>query len=171
MDAVQKVEGAIKAAETASASAGAGVKLPHIVPESITEEAKKDAAPFMQAKGPGAAEKAYAEKRSDTAISVSDLVTACQAAATETGAVAAKYEKADERLRLVAVTHKLAVEAQCNGLTTTDNLHKDLLDCKKKAKSTECKIICGKSKALIEDGLPAAAFTSMEKDTADICKE
>jgi hypothetical protein len=169
--AVQKIEEAIKKAEAASAAVGGTVKFPHIAPESVTDEAKAQIAPFLKAKGPGPAEKTYATKRSDTTLSTGDLMSACQAASDETDAVATAFAKAEEPLRLVAVTHKLALEGQCKGLTATDNLHKDLLECKKKVKTPECKIVCGKAKAQVEDGLPAATFVPMEKDVADICKE
>ena len=73
----------------------------------------------------------------------------------------------------MAVTRKLALDSQCRRLDEIQGLSKDVGECRKgkKAKSTECKIVCGKAKGALEVGLPAAVFAPMEKDVADICKE
>ena len=94
---------------------------------------------------------------------------ACQAAADEAAKVGAAFEHADEPLRLVAVTHKLSLDSQCRVLNETDGLRKDLADCKKKAKSTECKVLCSKVRTRIEEGLPAAVFANLEQHANKIC--
>ncbi len=64
----------------------------------------------------------------------------------------------------------MAMDSQCRRLGELESLAKDLGDCRKtKAKSTECKIVCGKVQGWLDEGLPAAAFGSIAKDHADIC--
>jgi len=170
--AVEKCTASVKALDGVlqkTEAAGGTAKLPRVAPEAVTDEARAATAPLLRARGPGAAEKAYVEKRADEKVAVSDLVTACQAAAEEAGGTAKAFEKAEEPLRLVAVTHKMALDSQCNGLNTAETVRKELQDCRKKAKSSECAIVCGKTKTIVDDGVPAAAFSVLEKDYADIC--
>lgn len=167
-DAITKLDEALKKAEAASNGA---VKFPRVAPESVTADAKKAIEPFLRAKGPGPAGKTYAEKRGDPKASFDDVSGACQAALGEADAAQAAFEKAAEPLRLIAVTRKMSMESQCNLLTATDTLRKEVNECRKKAKSAECKVSCGKAKARVEDGIPAAALESLAKDVADICKE
>jgi hypothetical protein len=168
---VKALDGALQKTGAAAAAAGVTAKYPRVAPESITDDAKKAIAPFLKAKGPGPAETAYWGKRADEKIAVADLVSACQAAADEIGATSQAFEKAAEPLRLIAVTHKMSIESQCNGLNATEAVRKDLQDCRKKAKSSECAIVCGKAKTIVDDGVPAAVFASLEKDYADICSK
>jgi hypothetical protein len=175
-EAYAKCDGSVKAldaslgkAAAAATAAGASAKFPRVAPEAITEEAKKAVAPFLKALKPGPAELAYFAKRSDEKASVSDVAAACQTAVDEMTKVSAGYAQADEPLRLVAVTHKLSLDSQLRVLNETDSLQKDLGDCKKKAKSTECKVVCAKVRTKIDDGLPAAAFASLPKDADAIC--
>ena len=95
----------------------------------------------------------------------------CQAAASEAEATQKAFERADEPIRLVAVTHKMAIDSQCTRLSTAEGLRKDVSDCKKKAKSAECKVTCGKAKNMLDDGLPAATFEPLAKDYAAICEK
>ena len=167
--AVQALDASLAKAGTAATAAGVTVKVPRVSPEAVNDEAKKAIAPFLKALQPGPAEQAYLAKRSDEKASFSDVFAACQGAADEAAKVGAAFEHADEPLRLVAVTHKLSIDSQCRALEATDALRKDLGDCRKKAKSTECKAVCAKVRTRLEDGLPAAAFASMSADTDTIC--
>src|SRR5262249_34685012 len=151
--ALTKCNGAVKAlddalAKSAAAASAAGVatKYTRIATEFVTEDAKKAIGPFLKARGPSAAEKAYVAKRSDANVAVADLVSACQAAADDAGAVAKAYDQADEPVRLIAVTHKMSLDSQCNALNSVDKMGKDVNDCRKKAKTPDCKIACGKAK-------------------------
>jgi hypothetical protein len=63
------------------------------------------------------------------------------------------------------------MDSQCRRIGEIEALGKDLAGCRKKAKSTECKVICGKARIWVDDGFPAAAFAPIAKDFADICKE
>jgi hypothetical protein len=170
---VQALDAAIGKAAGAASAAGSAVKFRRIAPDAITDDAKKAIAPFLKALGPGAAEQAYFAKRSDPKATVDDVSAACQTAADEAAKVMAAFEKADEPLRLVAVTHKLSLDSQCNAITATDSLRKDLADvCKgKKAKSVECKTTCSKVRTRIDDGLPAAVFATLEQDANKICEK
>jgi hypothetical protein len=168
--AVKKLDGEL---QKTAASSPAAAKVPRIVPESITEDAKKRIAPFLKAKGPTAADKAYVAKRNDPSASPDDVFAACQASAEDADKAAKAFDKADEPIRLIAVTRKMSMDSQCNALTATSNLAKEVKDCAtpKKAKTVECKLSCSKAKQRIEEGLPAAAFKPLEKDVADNCKE
>jgi len=160
-------------AKTGNAAAALGVtaKYPRIAPESVTDEARAQIAPFLKARGPGDKEKAYSEKRADPKATAADVIGACQAAQGDASSAASTFEKADEPIRLVAVTRKMAMDSQCRKLEEVDNLGHDLHDCRKKAKirTLECKIVCGKAKNWIDEGFPAAAFAPIEKDYGDIC--
>lgn len=169
--AVKALDATLQKSEAASAAAGAPAKLPRVAPEAITDEARAAVAPLLKARGPGPAEKTYAEKRADPKLAVSDLVSACQAAVEEAAGTAKAFERAEEPLRVVAATHKMSLDAQCNGLKAVEAVRKDLQDCRKKARSSECAIVCGKSKTILDDGIPAAAFSSLETDFAAICSK
>lgn len=166
---VEKFDGVLKKSE--GAVPGSTVKFPRVGPEAVNDEAKKDIASFLKAKGPGDAGKAYATKRGDASVSSADLSTACQSAMDEAAAAAQAFEKAEEPIRLIAVTRKMSMESQCGVLTAMETLKKDVNDCRKKAKTPDCKVVCAKAKQKVEDGIPAAAFLPLEKDVADICKE
>jgi hypothetical protein len=168
---VDALDKALAKAQEAASAAGASAKIPRIAPESVTDQAKKAIAPFLKARGPGPQEKAFMTKRSDTSASIDDVVGACQGAAGELDAISKAFEHADEPLRVLAVTHKMSIDSQCNTLNATDTLRKDVDDCRKKAKTPDCKIVCGKAKGVVENGVPAAAFTPLEKDVGDICKD
>lgn len=170
-EAVTALDGALAKADAARTAAGAQTKIPRVAPESITEEAKKGVAPLLKAMGPGPAEQAYIAKRADTAATAADLISLCQAAGSEAEGTQKAFERADEPIRLVAVTHKMAVDSQCGKLSAAEGLRKDLGDCKKKAKSPECKVVCGKVKAMIDEGLPAATFEPIATDYPGICEK
>jgi hypothetical protein len=167
--AIDKLNETLKKSE--SASQGGAVKFPRVGPESVTEQAKKEIGAFLKAKGPGDATSAYMKKRSDPNTSAADLSSACQSALDEASSAAMTFEKSAEPIRLIAVTRKMSMESQCGILTAIETLHKDLKDCRKKAKTPDCKVVCGKAKVKVEDGIPAAAFLPLEKDFAEICAE
>lgn len=169
--AVKGLDTALEQADQRRTAAGAATKIPRIAPESITADAKKAVESFLRAKGSGPAEAEFVKKRADASATAADVIAACQTAVSEAEATQKQFERADEPIRLVAVTHKMAVESQCNKLGATDQLRKEVGECKKKAKSSECKIACGKAKALIDEGVPAATFEAFPKEYAEICKE
>lgn len=168
-DAVKALDASLEKATAAAAALGVTAKYPRVAPESVTDEAKAAMASFLKARGPGANEKAYADKRSDAKATASDVIASCQAAQADASTAAQTFEKADEPIRLVAATRKMSMDSQCRKLDEVQSLGKDLDGCRKKAKSTECKIVCGKVQNWIDEGLPAAAFAPIEKDYADIC--
>jgi hypothetical protein len=167
--AVLALDAAIVKATAAATAAGAAGKLPRVAPEAVTEEAKKAISPFLKALKPGPAELAYFTKRSDDKAAFNDVLSACQAASEEAAGMAKGFEHADEPLRLIAVTHKLSIDSQCHTLEATEPMRKDLSDCRKKAKSSECKVVCAKVRTRIEEGLPAAVFATLEADADTIC--
>ena len=169
--AVKALDAALVKGEAARVAAGASTKIPHVGPEAITEGAKKAIAGFLKAKGPGPAETAYITKRAEAAAPAADVIAACQSAASEAEATQKQFERADEPIRLVAVTHKMSIDSQCTRLSTAEGLRKDVEGCKKKAKSAECKVTCGKAKNMLDDGLPAATFEPLAKDYAAICEK
>ena len=167
--AVQALDGALVKAGAAAAAAGAAGKLPRVSTDAVTDEAKKAIGPFLKALKPGPAELAYFTKRGDDKAAFNDVLSACQGASEEAAGMAKGFEHADEPLRLIAVTHKLSIDSQCNTLNATDPMRKDLSDCRKKAKSSECKVVCAKVRTRIEEGIPAAVFATLEQDADAIC--
>jgi hypothetical protein len=167
--AVKALDAALVKASAAATAAGAAGKLPRVGAETVTDEARKAIAPFLKALQPGPAEQAYFAKRADTKASFNDVLGACQAAGEEAAGMGKAFEHADEPLRLIAVTHKLSIDSQCRTLEATEPMRKDLSDCRKKAKSSECKIVCAKVRSRIEEGVPAAVFATLEPDADTIC--
>jgi hypothetical protein len=168
-DAVKALDAALEKTGAAAAAMGVAGKYPRVAPEAITDEARTAMSTFLKARGPGPNEKALVEKRSDPKATPSDVISACQAAQDDANAAAQTYEKADEPIRLVAVTRKMAIDSQCRRFGELDGLSRDMGGCRKKMKTMECKIVCGKVKTWIDDGFPAAAFVPVEKDYVDIC--
>jgi hypothetical protein len=170
-DAFKKCETNVRALDAALGKASSsGVTFPRIAPASITPKATAATAKLARTRGPGPAEKAYIDKRGDAAAKIDDVVAACQAASGEGDDIAREFEKADEPIRLVAVTHKMSLDSQCGQLNAIDALRKTVEGCKKTPKKPECVDACGKAKARVEEGLPAAALSPMEKTVADVCK-
>lgn len=167
--AVQALDAALVKAGAAASAAGVAGKLPRVAPEAVTDEARKAITPFQKALQPAPAELAYFAKRGDEKASFNDVIAACQSAGEEAAVMMKGFEHADEPLRLVAVTHKLSIDSQCHTLEATEPLRKDLADCKKKAKSSECKIVCAKVRTRIEEGIPAATFAALEQDANTLC--
>ena len=169
--AIAALDASLDKTGAAAAALGVAGKYPRVGPDAVTDEAKAAIAPFLRAKGPGDNEKAYVAKRSDPKASVLDVQNACASADGDAAAAMSAFEKADEPIRMVAVTRKLALDSQCRRLDEILNLSKDVAGCSKKAKAktTECKIVCGKAKNALEVGLPAAVFASMATDVGDIC--
>lgn len=158
-----------KAAGDATA-AGAGSKLPRVGKEAITKEAEAATKHLVTARGPGPDEAAYRTKRADPKATFDDLDKACQKAESEADTVATQYENADEPIRLVAVTRKMSMASQCKKLRTAETARTELDVCKKTPKSSECAMACGKAKAVIDEGLPAAYFETLTKTQEEACK-
>lgn len=169
--AVTALDAALQKAEATRTTAGAATKIPRIAPESITPAAKKAVDSFLKARGSGPAEAAFVAKRADPNASASDVIAACQAAGSEAEETQKQFERAEEPIRLVAVTHKMAIDSQCSKLGAAETLRKEVGECKKKAKSSECKVTCGKAKVMIDDGVPAATFEPFAKEYAEICEK
>lgn len=166
---VKALDDALAKFEDACRAVGVTAKVPRVGPAAITDDAKKAVAPYAKARGPGKAEAAFYVKCADATATVSAVIDACKAAATETEQVADAYEKAEESIRVLAATHKMSVGAQCNALTATETAQKEVIDCKKKRTSPECKISCAKAKTILDEGIPAAAFANMAKEHDEIC--
>jgi hypothetical protein len=64
----------------------------------------------------------------------------------------------------------MALDAHCGKVSATETLRKELEACRKK-KTPECATSCGKAKTILEEGVPAAALTPLEKEYADTCDE
>ncbi len=168
-DAVKALDASLDKTNAAAAALGVTAKYPRIAPDAVTDEARTAMSAFLKARGPGPAEKTFADKRSDPKVTPTDIAAACQAADDDASSAAQAYEKADEPIRLVAATRKMAMDSQCRRIGEISNLSKDLADCRKKPKSADCKVVCGKMKIWVEDGYPAAAFVPVTKDYEDIC--
>jgi hypothetical protein len=152
------------------AQAASGVSFGKVATATPTDASKKAIGRLDKVKGPGPAEKAFFEKRADAAATTQNVIDACHAAAQEVDTIANQFEKADEPIRVTAVTHKMNIDAQCHRFEVLADLQTNVVDCKKTPKKPECVTTCGKAKAEIEEGVPAAAFESLNKAVADSCK-
>jgi hypothetical protein len=172
--ALGKCTASVKALDEALGQAGGktSAKIPRVGPDAITADAKKAIDPFVKAQAPSDLEKAFVEKRADPKVSAADTATACENAAMSLEQIARAYDKADEDLRLVAVTRHMSLQSQCNKVRAADVLHKELVECgKKKPLSDECKTACGRAKGIVTAGVPAASLKQMETDHAEICED
>jgi hypothetical protein len=168
---VKALDDALGKYEAACTAAGITAKVPRVGPAAVTEEAKKAIAPYVKARGPGKAESAFYAICADEKATVTAVIDACKAAAAETEQVADAYEKADEPIRVLAATHKMSIGAQCNVLTGTETAQKEVADCKKKPKTSECNTSCAKAKTILDEGVLAAAFASLEKEYTAVCEK
>jgi hypothetical protein len=162
---VNALDDALGKAQTAS-----GISFGKVATATPTDASKKAIGRLEKVKGPGPIEKAFFAKRADAQANGKAVIEACQAAAQEVDTIANQFEKADEPIRVTAVTHKMNIDAQCHRLETLADLQTNVVDCKKTPKKPDCLTACGKAKAEIEEGVPAAAFESLNKDVADSCK-
>lgn len=165
-DAVGAIEAALGKAET-----DGGQKLVRVGPASVTEAGKKSLEAFLEVRGPGEAEKAFVKKRGDAKAKLSEVASACEAAAFGLEATANKYEKGDEDLRLVAVTHHQAFQAQCTKIRRAEVTWANVQGCEKKPDEPDCKIACGKAKAMIKGGVHAAALEKITEDVEKFCED
>jgi hypothetical protein len=152
------------------AQATSGVNFGKVASATPTDASKKAVARLDKVKGPGPAEKTFFDKRADAAASAKDVIAACQAAAQEVDTITNQFEKADEPIRVTAVTHKMNIDAQCHRMEVLADLQTNVVDCKKTPKKPDCVTACGKAKAEIEEGVPAAAYETLTKAVADTCK-
>ncbi len=168
---VKALDEALGKFEDACRAAGLTAKVPRVGPAAITDDAKKAIASYVKARGPGKAEAAFLAKCADEKATVSAVIEACRAAATEAEQIADGYEKAEESIRILSATHKMSIGAQCNALGGIEVAQKEVVDCKKKPTTPECSISCAKVKTVLDDGIPAAAFASLPKEYADTCEK
>jgi len=165
-DKVTALEAALAKAET-----DGGQKLARAEPGAITEAGKKSLEPYVEVRGPSDAEKTFMKKRGDAAIKLSGVASACEAAAFGLESTANKYEKRNEDLRLVAVTHHQAFQAQCTKMRRAEVTWAQVQGCEKKPDEPDCKIACGKANAMIKNGVPAAALENIGEDVEKFCKK
>lgn len=168
---VKALDEALGKFEAACTAVGITAKVPRVGPAAVTDEAKKAIAAHVKARGPGKAEAEFFAKCADEKATIAAVIEACKAAAAETEQIANGYEKADEPIRVLSATHGMSVNAQCNVLAATETVQKEVLECKKKPTAAECKTSCGKAKTILDEGIPAAAFLSLEKEYAEICEK
>jgi hypothetical protein len=165
VDAVNALDDALGKAQTAS-----GVNFGKVATAAPTDASKKTVGRLEKAKGPGPAEKVFFEKRADPSASAKDVIAACQTAAAEVDAVWNQYEKAEAPIHDTAIVHKQNIDAQCHRMEGLGDLQTTVTECKKSPKKPDCITACGKAKAEIEEGVPAAAFETLTKAVADSCK-
>ena len=167
---IKALDEALGKFEAAGTAVGLTAKVPRVGPAAVTDDAKKAIASYVKARGPGQAESAFFAKCADEKATVTAVIEACRAAATETEQVANAYEKADEPIRVLSATHNMSVGAQCNALTAVETVQKEVVACKKK-KTPECNTSCAKAKTILDDGIPAAAFATLPTEYADSCEK
>ncbi|MBI4703974.1 MAG: hypothetical protein HY744_22935 [Deltaproteobacteria bacterium] len=175
--AARDLEPALQQQARKCAAAGLGAPFPLAEPGAITDKARAQLARLENALGPGPAEKAMLAKLPDAKVSEDDLVAACAAATAEADTVRRELDKAGpEELHRVAAVHQQALGAHCNRVGLAAGAHNGVLACRKKPTSkkdpryTECKIECAKAMRILDEGVPAEAFSAMAKDHEEICK-
>ncbi len=168
--AIQGLDKALEGATAAATAAGSSSKFPRIGKDAITKEGQAATQKLATARGPGPEETAYRKVRGDAKATFDALDAACQKAQQESDDIAVQYENADEPVRLVAVTRKMGMASQCKKLRTASAARTEMEVCKTKPKSTECAVGCGKVKAVIDEGIPAAHFETLKKEHEDACK-
>jgi len=176
-EALGKCDGSIKALKKAleavakEAKALGVQKFPTIGPDAIGKVANDELSPYRTAIGGGKLEQTYFAMRKDPKATPGKIINACRAAERFADTNAKSVERVSEPIRKLAIHHKLAIESQCNKLSGADIVHKGLDACKKDDKSPECKLACAKAKAVMNFGVPAAAFIPFETDYAETCEE
>lgn len=168
--AVKGLDAALEKATADASAAGSSAKFPRVGKDAITKEGEAAVQKLATARGPGPAETAYRKVRGDANATFDALDAACQKAQQESDDVAAQFENADEPVRLVAVTRKMGMASQCKKLRTASAARTEMEVCKTKPKSTECAVGCGKVKAVIDEGIPAAHFEVLKKEQEEACK-
>jgi hypothetical protein len=167
---VKGLDTALEKAGADASAAGSSAKFPRVGKDAITKEGEAATQKLATARGPGPEETAYRKVRGDAKASFDTLDAACQKAQQESDDIAVQYENADEPVRLVAVTRKMGMASQCKKLRTASAARTEMEVCKTKPKSTECAVGCGKVKAVIDEGIPAAHFEVLKKEQEDACK-
>ncbi|HZO16409.1 MAG TPA: hypothetical protein VFB62_24210 [Polyangiaceae bacterium] len=199
LPAVDKCRAQVKAFDTAlgqhaekAAAAGASGKFPRVAPEYLTNKAKASLAEFKSAIGPSEGEKKYLVKRPDKNVAPADLISGCQAAATEATDIMNQFEKAGQpELKKLAAIHKLAIDSACHKLETADGLKQGVIQCRERKEKNkgkpkppppppgsdipdpeeECQRICAQAETLIKQGIPAATFADMEEIHKEACED
>ncbi|MSP25421.1 MAG: hypothetical protein EXR75_09705 [Myxococcales bacterium] len=169
---VDALDKALAEAGTKAAALGITEKFPRVSSEFIADKAKKELAPFLMAMGVGAkVEDAYFAVLADEKAAPRDVYEACKTAETEAELKTRELEKVNDELRKVAAVHEQSLEGQCVRLNRTDGTWQELAPCKKDKKKDECVLACSKAKAIVAEGIPAAAFAKMADDVAELCKD
>jgi rhamnose utilization protein RhaD (predicted bifunctional aldolase and dehydrogenase) len=95
---------------------------------------------------------------------------ACQNAQYEADAAKQTHAKSDDALLTIAAVRKMTAESHCNRIRAVGASRQNLELCKKGPKTPDCALSCGKVKAIIDDGIPAAAFAPLTKEHEENCK-
>ena len=178
--AVQALDAALQDAAGKAAAAGVADPFPRVADSAISDAAKKEIAPLVQAMGSGKEELSFYAKLEDPAATAQIIVDACQAAEDEGTTNMKAVEKIDEEVRKVAAVHREMIKATCARVGRADKARAELDSClqekeKKKVLSKErdeeCRLICSGGKAAIEEGLPAAAFAKIPELYKELCEK
>ncbi len=170
--AVTTLDKALEEAGKKAAAVGVTEKFPRVSAEFIGELGNKELAPLLIAMGIGAkSEDTYFAKLADEKAAVRDVYDACKTAETDAEGKTRELEKVNDELRKVAAVHEQTLEGQCVRLNRTDMTWQELEPCKKDTKKDECKLACGKARAIVKEGVPAAAFAKLADDVGELCKE
>jgi hypothetical protein len=172
--AIDDLDKSLAQAATQAKAAGVTTPFPRVAKEYINAKAKAEVAPFLKAIGDGPKEKVYFLALADAKRDGQSVIGACETAKAETDMALNEVKKVSEDLRKLAVHHKYAIEVSCNKLKVTASTIfalSEKCDLKNKAslKSPECMQHCSKAKGILNQGIPAAAFVSIEQEHKDRC--
>ncbi len=178
--AVLALDAALQDAAGKATAAGVTDRFPRVSEEFLSEVAKKEVAPLVQAMGGGKVELEFYAKLENSAATAQNIVDGCQAAEDEATANIKALEKVGEEVRKVAAVHREMLKAVCARVGRADKARAALESClqekeKKKVLSKDreedCRLVCTGGKAAIDEGLPAAAFTKIPDFYKELCEK
>jgi len=176
--AVQALDAALQSAAGKATAAGVTEAFPRVGEAAITDAAKKEIAPLVQAMGGGKVELEFYAKLEDANATAQTIVDGCQAAEEEGTVNMRAVEKIDDEVRKVAAVHREMIKATCARVGRADKARAELSSCieekqKKKVLSKEreeeCRLVCTGGKAAVDEGVPAAAFAKIPELYKELC--
>jgi hypothetical protein len=168
---IKSLDAALEKAAGKASATGSTTKFPRVAPDFVDDKARAAIANFLKAIGPNEPEKKYLAMIGDGSATPEAVRSACDAASAEHQGIETAMAPIGEELRKLAVHHRLALESQCNRLGYADGATLGVETCKKDKKGTECTSGCGRSKKVLDDGIPAAAFAKLAELYQEFCVE
>ena len=162
------LDSALAEAETKAKAAGVA-SFPRLEGAVVDEAAKKAVQPFLDAMGPGEAEKKLLAALDSQTATPDEVVNACEAAKNDQQAVIERLGEDDEPLQKVAIVHHQKMVAWCTRLGEMASYLRDLDLCEKDPETDECKELCARARRRISQGVLARAFEPLKERHPEVC--